>query len=186
MIIFKFNKLSYKDYRFIKEAGGQGPAKIPLSTFINRMETLGWSAKLNKAADNWLLNIKTKDENNYSITVGIKAWDKTNGYRMTHKVLRSQCPDVADIVFKNKFEIPKNFNKETQKIEETQTQYEIKIIPLSIQLPSNLDKYDIFTNNEWTKILDVDWINMTIINENGEILPIPSKNIKIRKEISLI
>ncbi len=145
MIIFKFNKLSYKDYRFIKKAGGQGPAKIPLSTFINRMKTLGWSAKLNKAADNWLLNIKTKDGNNYSVTAGIKAWDITHGREMVFQDLRKQCPDVANIVFSQYFKIPKNFDINTQKIKETQTQYGIKIIPLSIQLPSDLNKYEIFT-----------------------------------------
>jgi hypothetical protein len=172
------------EWIIILEASGQYPTFITLNDFVNRMKKLGWTGALNKIGDNYLLSINTIDGQHYSLSLGVKGWRLTNGYRQTYRELRAQCPDVASFIFYPKLDIPENFDIRTQKKEIAQPQYITKNIPLFNQLPKKLEYNEVLINGQWIKVEGVDWINKTIMDKNGEIFHLPTTNIQIRKQIS--
>jgi hypothetical protein len=154
--------------------------QISLEEFEERLEYLGWDlsrkGRGNGRPDYMVLSPDGKQR----LTIMAHNWEK-NWYDVKRKILQNR--DLA-FVFETKFEIPKNFNFKTQKIEAPQKQYKYLTIPFRQQLTKNLIGWQVRINNLWIEIADIDWEKYEIMDNNGNIHPLPDRNIQIRKEIT--
>jgi hypothetical protein len=105
-------------------------------------------------------------------------WEKN--WRKPKQHLREQIGrgDLDFLFDAGKFEEPKNFNRDTQRLKKEQPvpEYEFDNIAFA-QLPDFTKVvYEILVNGEWQKIEDIDYANKQILLANGELIPIPDFN----------
>ena len=148
---------------------------IPVKEIFRRFQQLGWTVR------------KTAKESQILSPDGIQQaiipahnWDR-RWRESRHDVLKVN-PDLK-FVYDSPFKIPKGFNFNTQRIEEIPISYDEKVLNSINQIPANYQDWQILHNNEWDQLIDIDWVDKTMMISNGDIVPIPEGSIRIRKEI---
>jgi hypothetical protein len=118
------------------------------------------------------------------LTIMAHNWEK-NWYDVRRKILQNRD---LEFLFKAEFEIPKNFNFKTQKVEEkplvpTTKEFNIPFISLS---KMNIQEYKILTQNKkWAAVADIDFEHNTIMTTEGELLSYgsPKEMVTIQQNI---
>jgi predicted RNA binding protein YcfA (HicA-like mRNA interferase family) len=168
-------KISRSQWEFIGEitgwlkTAGTPPVRLPIRELTKRLQEIGWKTD-ERGAHVMLFEPSGKcgpvtiGKHNYE--TGHHLWKSVMG-----EILR--CNKDLKFVFMSPFQIPENFNIQTQQIEVPQQQSETTSIQMPfVSIP--FDKYQVQYNNKWVRIVDVDYRDLTLMTEDGEIIKVTS------------
>lgn len=154
--------------------------QITLEEFERRLRAIGWDLSRKGSGGGKADYMAFSPDGKHKLTIMAHNWEK-NWYDVKRKITQNR--DLG-FLFDSVFEIPKHFNFQTQRVEVPQKKYKNVTISVPQQLPKGLIGWQIRINNLWIEVAEIDWEKYEIMDKEGNIYSLPTKNIQIRKEIT--
>ena len=151
---------------------------LPHEKLFDRFRRIGWTVEQCEGA-----------QSHYRIyspsglcawTIAVSSWDKK--WRQTYNRVNTAYPDMK-FLFYPIFIIPENFNPLTGRIEKEEEKIEEITKTISFySLPKNIEDYEIKSDNEWKKPIDIDYQNNEIMFEDLTVKKIdPNQSLQLRE-----
>lgn len=161
------------------KTAGTAPVRLPYAELCRRMIAIGWTIK-NKGPHDMFLDPSGKCS---PVTIGKHNYETSpNSWKsVIGQLLRSN--KNLRFVFISPFIIPKNFNVQTQTIEENKPNTNSKIIKCPFMNVPN-DNWLVEHDGQWKKIIDIDYSDKSIMFEDGTMFEarFPTQMLNIKKE----
>ena len=192
--------------KLIKTAGQQTTARLVLSKaeWLAIGKTCGWLEILG-SVNHWFIEHKELLKCLFSLgwtykgdlndhhtlfspdgkhTVTISAHTYEDFWTDVRRYFLRENPDLR-FVFEPDFIVPPNFDRKTQKLlpKQQNANYVSKTIPVPSQLPTNINEWETMLNGTWRRIEEIDWSDNTAMLDDASVVPLPQRNIQIRKRV---